>query len=249
MPFRNVYEDDVMAEAYSKLAFANTYHLAFRDIPELVRAHVQGRRALDFGCGTGRSTRFLRGLGLEAVGVDISAQMVEVARRLDPGGDYRVIGNGDFRSLPPNGFDLVMSAFTFDNIPTKAWKVALLRGLSGLLAADGRLINLVSSPDIYIHEWASFSTRDYPENAFAMAGDLVRIVSMDLEDRRPAIDVLWTDEAYRETYREASLEVLEVRRPLATGTEPYRWVSETSVAPWVIYVLGRPGTRQWRPPT
>lgn len=241
MPFTNVYEDDLMAEAYAKLAFANTYHLAFRDIPELVREHVRGRRALDFGCGTGRSTRFLRGLGLEAVGVDISAQMVEVARRLDPGGDYRVIRDGDFSSLPPNGFDLVMSAFTFDNIPTGAWKTALLRGLGGLLAPSGRLINLVSSPDIYTHEWASFTTRDYPENASAGPGDLVRIVSLDIEDRRPAVDVLWTDEAYRETYRESSLEVLEVRRPLATGTEPYRWVSETRVAPWVVYVLGRAG--------
>jgi SAM-dependent methyltransferase len=239
MPFTNVYEDDAMAEAYSKLAFANTYHLAFRDIPELVREHVRGRRALDFGCGTGRSTRFLRGLGLEAVGVDISAQMVEVARRLDPGGDYRVIRDGDFSSLPPNGFDLVMSAFTFDNIPTGAWKATLLRGLGGLLAPSGRLINLVSSPDIYTHEWASFTTRDFPENASAGPGDLVRIVSLDIEDRRPAVDVLWTDEAYRETYRESSLEVLEVRRPLATGTEPYRWVSETRVAPWVIYVLCR----------
>jgi SAM-dependent methyltransferase len=237
MPFTNVYEDHVLAEAYSKLAFANTYHLAYRDIPELVRAHVQGRRALDFGCGTGRSTRFLRGLGLEVVGLDISTEMVERARGLDPGGDYRVIADGDFGSLRPGAFDLVMSAFTFDNVPTRAWKVTLLRGLGTLLATSGRLINLVSSPDIYTHEWASFSTRDYPENASARAGDMVRIVSLDIEDRRPAVDVLWTDEAYREVYQGAGLAVVEVRRPLATGNEPYRWVSETSVAPWVIYVL------------
>ena len=237
MPFRNVYEDRRLAEAYSKLGFANTYHLAFRDIPELVRGHVRGRRALDFGCGTGRSTRFLRGLGLEAIGVDISAEMVAKARELDPGGDYRVIGDGDFGSLPAGGFDLVMSAFTFDNVPTRERKVALFRGLGGLLAPTGRLINLVSSPEIYTHEWASFSTRDFPTNAQARSGDLVRIVSLDIEDRRPAVDVLWTDESYREVYWEAGLGVVEVRSPLATGTEPYRWVTETRIAPWVIYVL------------
>ncbi len=237
MPFTNVYQDPRLAEAYSKLAFANTYHLAFRDLPELIRTHVQGRRALDFGCGTGRSTRFLKELGLEAIGVDISAEMVEKARKLDLGGEYRVIGDGDFSSLPAGGLDLVMSAFTFDNIPTKPWKVTLLRGLGRLLAPSGRVINLVSSPDIYTHEWSSFSTRDFPENASARSGDLVRIVSLDIEDRRPAVDVLWTDGSYRDVYRDAGLGVVAVHRPLATGTEPYRWVSETRIAPWVIYVL------------
>jgi len=237
MPFTNVYQDPKLAEAYSKLAFANTYHLAYRDVPELVRAHVMGNRALDFGCGAGRSTRFLRGLGLEVVGVDVSEEMVGKARELDPGGDYRVIGDGDFSSLPVGGFDLVMSAFTFDNIPTASWKVKLLRGLGRLLAPDGKVINLVSSPEIYTHEWTSFSTRDFPENASARSGDLVRIVSLDIADRRPAVDVLWTDESYREVYREAGLGVVEVRRPLANGSEPYRWVSETSIAPWVVYVL------------
>ncbi len=80
MPFTNVYQDQKLAEAYSKLAFANTYHLAYRDVPGLVRAHVRGDRALDFGCGTGRSTRFLRGLGLEAIGVEPVPEMVKHPR-------------------------------------------------------------------------------------------------------------------------------------------------------------------------
>ncbi len=66
MNFVNVYENSTRADAYSKLEFANTYHLAFRDLPEIFRAHVKGTAALDFGCGTGRSARFLRGLGFAA---------------------------------------------------------------------------------------------------------------------------------------------------------------------------------------
>jgi hypothetical protein len=31
--FANCYEDATRAEAYSKLEFANTYHLAFCDLP------------------------------------------------------------------------------------------------------------------------------------------------------------------------------------------------------------------------
>ena len=53
----------------------------------------------------------------------------------------------------------------------------------------------------------------------------------------PVEDILWTDESYRAVYREASLEAVQVFKPLAKGDEPYSWVSETKIAPWVIYVL------------
>ena len=61
---------------------------------------------------------------------------------------------------------------------------------------------------------------------------------LDVEDRRPVEDILWTDEDYREVYRQAGLIPLKTYRPLAHQTEHHSWVSETSIAPWVIYVLG-----------
>jgi ubiquinone/menaquinone biosynthesis C-methylase UbiE len=84
--FGNVYEDEERARAYATLQFPGTYYLAFRDLPALIRRYNHGRRALDFGCGTGRSTRFLRNLGLEVIGVDISQAMLDQARALDPSG-------------------------------------------------------------------------------------------------------------------------------------------------------------------
>ena len=104
MNFVNVYENSTRADAYAKLEFANTYHLAFRDLPEIFRAHVKGTAALDFGCGTGRSTRFLRGLDLQPVGVDISEEMVLRAREADPQGDYRLIPGDDMSALPAASF-------------------------------------------------------------------------------------------------------------------------------------------------
>ena len=65
--FSNVYEDRDRAASYAKLAFPGTYHLAYRDLPAIIAQHVPGGRALDFGCGTGRSTRFVRDLGFETV--------------------------------------------------------------------------------------------------------------------------------------------------------------------------------------
>lgn len=234
----NVYEDERRAEAYAKLGFPGTYHLAYRDLPAILDAHVQGTKAMDFGCGTGRSTRFLRERGFEAVGVDISEPMLAKAREGDPQGEYRLISGDGLAEFPAHAFDLVLSAFTFDNIPTREEKVTQLQGLERLLKGSGRIVNLVSSPEIYVNEWASFSTKDFPENVGAKSGDTVRIVMLDVEDRRPVQDVLWTDEDYQEVYRRAGLEPLQVYRPLARESEPFAWVSETSIAPWVIYVLG-----------
>lgn len=235
--FFNVYDDAARADAYARLEFPGTYYLAFRDLPAIIGACSPGARALDFGCGAGRSTRFLRKLGFDTVGVDIAEPMLARARERDPGGDYRLVRDGELNGLEACTFDLILSAFTFDNIPTIEKKIALFSGLRRLLRPGGRIVNLVSSPDIYCNEWVSFSTRDFPANRTARNGETVRIIMLDVDDRRPVEDILWTDEAYREVYARVPLELLEAFRPLGKLSEPYPWVSETTIAPWVIYVL------------
>ena len=235
--FTNCYQDATRAEAYSKLEFAGTYLLAYRDLPDIFRAHICGNKALDFGCGTGRSSRFLRQYGFDVVGLDISADMIVKAREFDPRGDYRLVADGDFQQLAGQSFDLVLAEFTFDNIPTEK-KVALLSRLAGLLYSKGKLVMVVSSPEIYLNEWASFSTRDFvAQNSLAKSGDVVRIIVTDHEDRRPVEDILCRDETYQEIVHQSGLRIVQVYKPLATGSEPFSWVSETRIAPWVIYVL------------
>lgn len=236
--FRNVYDDGTRADAYAALEFPGTYYLAYRDLPAIIGAPAPGAKAVDFGCGAGRSTRFLRRLGFDAVGVDISEPMLARARERDPAGEYRLVPDGDLGGLPAGIHDLVLSAFTFDNIPTMERKVALLASLKRLLREGGRIVNLVSAPEIYVNEWASFSTRNFPGNRQARSGDKVFVIMLDVDDRRPVEDYLSTDDDYREAYRRAGLTPIEVHRPLAKPDEPYPWVSETTTAPWVIYVLG-----------
>jgi len=241
--FANVYEDAQRAASYSTLEFPGTYLLAYRDLPGIFAEHAGGKRALDFGCGTGRSTRFLKRHGFDPVGVDISSEMVAKAREADAKGVYRVVQDGDLSALSGSSYDLVLSAFTFDNIATAPKKVLLLTQLRDLLTDEGCIVNLVSSPEIYVNEWASFSTRDYPENRDAGTGDTVRIVMLDVPDRRPVEDIVWMHEDYVKLYEQAELEVVATHRPLATGEEPVEWVNETEIAPWVVYVLKRKSPR------
>ncbi len=191
--FVNVYDDRARASAYAALEFPGTYYLAYRDLPAIIGEHVHGRKAVDFGCGAGRSTRFLRMLGFDAVGTDIAEPMLALARERDSGGEYLLVPDGDLSALPASTYDLVLSVFTFDNVPTLEKKVALFRSLKQLLTGQGRIVSLVSTPDIYVNEWASFSTKDFPGNRTARSGERVFTVMLDVEDRRPVADILCTD--------------------------------------------------------
>jgi len=238
--FRNTYDDDAYADAYAALEWGGTYHLIRRDLPGILQGHVSGRRALDFGCGTGRSTRLLRECGFDVTGVDIAESMVTRARQLDPAGDYRLLAEGGLGKLPAGTFDVVLAAFPFDNTPAAA-KPLLLRALGSLLAPAGRFVNIVSSPEIYAHEWASFSTREFPENRGARDGDIVRCMTTTFGHGKPCEDVLCSDAAYRRLYAQSGLAVAADYRPLGREDDGVSWVSETRVAPWVVWVLTRDG--------
>ena len=163
--------------------------------------------------------------------------MLDQARTLDPSGDYHIVRDNVADAFSPDSFDVTLAAFTFDNMPT-AEKADALRILRILLAPSGCLLLIVSAPEIYIHEWASFSTRDFPENRHASDGDRVRIIMLDVPDRRPVEDVFCTGTHYRRLFESARLRVLDVQKPLATGSEATRWISETTTSAWTIYVLG-----------
>jgi SAM-dependent methyltransferase len=237
--FKNAYSDERKAEAYSALGFANTYYLAYRDLPDIIGRHVTGRRAVDFGCGAGRSTRFLRGLGFEVVGIDISEEMLALARRRDTECRYVRVEDGRYSHLGVGGYDLVQSIFTFDNIPGREERASILSALVDLLGPEGRVVMLGSNPEMYVNEWASFSTRDFPENRVAGSGDSVLIINTDIEDRRPVEDVIWFEEDYLELFDVAGLELEATYRPLGREEEPFEWTVETEIAPWFIYVLRR----------
>ena len=235
--FANSYADDRRADAYARLDFPGSYYLAFRDIPALIGDVTTGLVALDFGCGAGRSTRFLARLGFHVTGVDISPEMLAQARRLDPAGDYRLVADGEFTGIAAGSVDLILCAFTFDNIPGWERKVALFTAMRAALRPWGRIINLVSSPTLYEHEWASFSTKDFPGNRGARTGDIVRTVILDTDDHRPVDDVFWSEADYEEVYRRAGLAVQRLHRPLGTAADPCTWVNEERLSPWNVYVL------------
>jgi len=237
MQFNNVYEDKYRADSYAQLEFPGTYYLAYRDLPEIIFEFVEKGRAIDFGCGTGRSTRFLKNLGFDAVGIDISPDMIEKAREFDPTGTYLLNDKDQLNEIADGQFDLVLSVFTFDNIPGKEERIKLLSELGKKLSHSGVMVLLDSTPELYVNDWASFTTTIFEQNKKARSGDIVKVLMLDVEDKRPVEDVIWMDNDYREQFIKAGLLLIKTYKPLGNEKDGPNWVNENTIAPWIIYVL------------
>lgn len=234
-----MYDDSGFATSYALLGIQGTYYLAYRDLPEIFKRYTSGNRALDFGCGAGRSTKVLCELGYRTDGVDISLPMIERARTNEPRANYHHVVNGEVGPFEPESFDLILSLVTFDNVPLTPTRDEIVRRLGRLLKTNGVFVMVAATPELYTNEWISVSPKGFSENWSATSGCIVRTRLPETGDDRAWEDIFCTDEDYRKSFASAELSILECRRPLASGDEPFEWISECRVAPFVIYVLKR----------
>lgn len=89
---------------------------------ERLGLRLGGGRALDFGCGVGRITQALGERFEQVDGVDISAPMLEQARRFNAGGeDCRFTENRrtDLRLFPDGHFDFIYSRIVLQHMPAR----------------------------------------------------------------------------------------------------------------------------------
>jgi len=69
-----------------------------------------GERVLDVATGTGWAARSIAARGAVVTGVDLGAEVIEAARQLSAGIDFR-IGDAEALPFPDNHFDAVISTF------------------------------------------------------------------------------------------------------------------------------------------
>ncbi|WP_370409822.1 class I SAM-dependent methyltransferase [Streptomyces fradiae] len=82
---------------------------------DAVRASGGGPVA-DLGCGPGRITAHLGGLGLDVLGIDLSPAMIGVARREHPGIDFRV-GSMTELDLPDGSMAGLVAWYSLIHVP------------------------------------------------------------------------------------------------------------------------------------
>lgn len=230
----NDYSDT--ADDYGRAEITGTMYLAFRDVPWLISQHASGGRALDYGCGAGRSSRLLKRQGFQVTGVDISDAMLDTARELDPAGEYLKIEPACL-PFPDGSFDLAFSSLVFFEIPTVAGMTEAAAEIRRVLKPGGVFILLIGAEELYAHEWLTVKV-DYPENRDCKSGDAVRVflteVGLEL------VDYYWTDADYRKVFADAGLTVVRLHQPMGSPEDGYPWINEHKVPSFSIYVARKP---------
>jgi SAM-dependent methyltransferase len=144
---------DQVAEAYADTFFDELDCKPFDR--ELLDAYAERHRAqglvLDVGCGPGHIARYLHERGVEVVGIDLSPEMVEVARRLNPGLRFEV---GDMAALDVEDAALtgLVAFYSIIHIPRE--------GVPGVLREFRRVIGTGGELVVAVHAGTGSVRRD-----------------------------------------------------------------------------------------
>ncbi len=137
---------DSMAEAYAAAIEENPRSIYYERPAMLgLLPDVSGRSILDAGCGPGVVMGWLVGKGADVVGVDVSANMLRLARqRL---GETAVLHEADLEQPMPfladSSFDVVLSSGTLGYV--RDW-LALFREFHRVLRSPGCVVFSVGHP-------------------------------------------------------------------------------------------------------
>ena len=108
----------------------------------------EGRRALVVGCGMGRDSEYLGGLGFATVAFDFSPTAIDAVKRRFPRSpvEYRV---ADLLDPPPDwdaAFDLVVESLTVQSLPV-ALRAAAIAKVRRFVAPGGSLLVIAAVKD------------------------------------------------------------------------------------------------------
>ncbi len=92
---------------------------------------VRGLRVLDAGCGTGYLAGMLRARGAEVTGVDISSEMIAIARGDHPGIRFERDSISELATLEDGSFDAAVSNFVLMDAPDLEGAVGSLHRVLG----------------------------------------------------------------------------------------------------------------------
>ncbi|MFI0780971.1 class I SAM-dependent methyltransferase [Streptomyces sp. NPDC021212] len=142
---------DCIGETYEKSKQLPLARFVERPSVSRLLGDIQGRNVLDLACGSGFYTRLARRMGASRVtGVDVSAEMVGVAERIEEqeplGIGYRV---GDAMALPSLGaFDTVMAIYLLNYADSQEAMQAMARTAAANLRPGGTFLSFNARPDL-----------------------------------------------------------------------------------------------------
>ena len=155
---------DRLAEEYTRRISDELQHKPLdRELLDRFAKQTQGRgEVCDMGCGPGHVARYLRDAGASVFGLDLSAGMVEQARRLNPDIRFRE-GNMMALELADETLAGIAAFYAIVNIPRQSLPV-VFQEIHRVLRCDGLLLLGFHAGDEVIREeelWGQEISMDF----------------------------------------------------------------------------------------
>jgi ubiquinone/menaquinone biosynthesis C-methylase UbiE len=216
------------ANTYSQLGvIGTTYEMGFHALSAIL-GDLEGKTALDFGTGTGRSARLLKALGAQKViGVDCNENMIAQAKANNTEAlTFYPLTNHTI-PLPDESVDVAISTHVFVEIPTLEKMQKIVKELERVLKPGSPLILVSTNPASIGHNYKSYIYREKEE---IKSGDHITCIIKG-DDPFEIYDIYWTEEDYHHILESAGFIQIQATFPLAKGKH---WLDETKVAPDIV---------------
>ena len=168
-------------ERYRSLRYAGIIQKDFMYRQLGVGLDLSGKRLLDFGCGTGQTSTQLAALGAFVVGIDISPELIELARRraeLDGVTDHVQFQNVDLLKAPPGSFDLILCSAVLHHVDYSV----VLPVLRSYLKPGGKIVigePIATSPLLRrVRNWLPVSRDASPDEKQFDAAEIAAIAGV-----------------------------------------------------------------------
>lgn len=220
------------AKRYASRTMTGTTKLAYQDLPKLIKHYVTGKKALDYGCGTGFSTRLLHELGFDVVGVDISHNMLNQALAQKDGIPYALIQHAQINSSPET-YDLVLSALVYFDVPSLMMIEEIQIEIHRVLKNGGIFIAVVGSEHLHVTNWEN-SITDIEKNKKLKSGDVYEF--MVPGDNITYYDYVYSDADYKSVFESTGFKILKAHHPVSEDGDNEHKSREIKPPAQTIYV-------------
>lgn len=216
---------DEVGDAYRQFKTTAAIPVPERRLFHDLLGDVSGLRVLDLATGYGLYARLALAQGAaEAVGVDISAEMVRGARRATVG-DEIAFHTADARDLPELGdFDVVTAVWLFNYAQSPDDLADMAAGAAGALRPGGRLVAITVHPayDAAGPDWLRYGLAVHDVAPVPRGQRLNVSLSTPTQDI-PLTVFRWDADVYAEAMTRNGLDAPTWRVPHIPAEEAARW--------------------------
>jgi ubiquinone/menaquinone biosynthesis C-methylase UbiE len=206
------------------------WRLGYPVVTDLL-GEIAGKQVLDYGCGTGTFSRLLESKGAHVTGVDVSENMIGVAKKKGPDTiAYHTIPSGGLDFLADNKFDFVVSNFVLCTVPSRKDISLILDQVYCVMKKGGLFLFMNSNWDKSNgKEFISFKL-DYCKELLS-GHPITAVIKSD-----PPIllhDYFWSKEDYFSMLSKSGFKIVDLKEVLAKSMD-VGWLDEKDFPPYYV---------------